>query len=194
MNWLDIAILVTISLFTLLGFIRGFIKGIFSIVAIVGGIIAGVMFNEPAGELFIKYGLVNNKPIASVAGFILIMFCAYAIIQLIGWLLTKVIGTLHLSWIDRIGGGVSGLITGVIVAFFLLSALGFFFSEKVPPIKDSVLVPHVKESFSVLKETVPEDFKDKLQKARELIHEKGMKAAMEEAEKIKDAFKEEHKK
>lgn len=194
MNWLDIGISTTIALFTLLGFIRGLIKGVFSIVAIIGGIIAGVMFNELAGELFLKYDLVDNKPIASVAGFIIIMVGTYVIIQLMGWLITKVMGTLHLNWINRIGGGVLGLITGVIVAFFLLSALGFFFPEKEPPFKNSILVPYVKQSFSILQETVPEDFKDKLEKARKLIQEKGIKAAMKEAEKIKEIFKEEKSK
>ena len=194
MNWLDIVILVTIALFTAFGLIRGLVKGVFSIVAIIGGIIAGVMFNDLAGEIFIKYGLVNNKPIASVAGFLIVMFGTYAIIQLIGWVITKVMGTLHLSWVNRIGGGAAGLITGVAVAFFLLSVLGFFLPEKDPLFKNAFLVPYVKQSFSILQETLPDDFKEKLQKARKLIQENGIKAGMKEAEKIKEIFKEEKSK
>ena len=194
MNWLDIVILVTIALFTAFGLVRGLVKGVFSIVAIIGGIIAGVMFNDLAGEIFIKYGLVNNKPIASVAGFLIVMFGTYAIIQLIGWVITKVMGTLHLSWVNRMGGGAAGLITGVAVAFFLLSVLGFFFPEKDPLFKNAILVPYVKQSFSILQETLPDDFKEKLQKARKLIQENGIKAGMKEAEKIREIFKEEKSK
>jgi membrane protein required for colicin V production len=190
MNWLDIVLLVTIALFTAFGLLRGLVQGIFAIVAIIAGIIAGVMFNDLAGEVFIKYDLVNNKPIASVAGFLIVMFGTYAIIHLIGWVITKIMGTLHLNWVDRIGGGALGLITGVAVAFFLLSVLGFFFPEKDPLFRNAILVPYVKQSFSMLQETLPEDFKDKLQKARKLVQEKGIKAGLKEADKIKEAFKE----
>ncbi len=191
MNWLDIAILTITTLFILLGLIRGFVNSVFSIFAIVGGIIAGVMFNQLAGELLAKYDLVNNKPIGSVAGFVIIMVGTYSIIQLIAWLLTKLMGALNLSWLNRMGGGLLGLITGVIVVFFLSTGLSFFFTEKEPPFKDSVLAPYVKQSFSALNKIVPDEFKDKLERAKELIHKKGIKAAVKEAEKIGEVFKEE---
>jgi len=191
MNWLDIAILITLSVFTVFGFMRGFIKEVFSLAAIFGGIIGGAMFYSLAGDLFIKYKLVSNSSIASVGGFIVITFGIYVIIQIIGWVLAKIVGTLHLSWIDRMAGGVLGAVKGVVIAFLLISAIGFFFSEKEPPFKGSILVPHVTRTFSVLKDTVPKDFREKLQRARTLIQEKGIKTAMKEAEKIKEVFGEE---
>ncbi len=190
MNWLDIVILIIITLFVFLGLRRGLIKEVISIIAIGGGIIAGVMFYASLGELFIKYSFVKNKAIANVSGFLLIMFGTYAVIKLIGWVLTKITGTLHLNWIDKIGGGVFGAIKGVIIAFLIISALGFFFSEKELPFKNSILVPYINETFSVLRETIPDDFKEKLQGAKKLVQEKGIKAVIKEAEKVKEAFKE----
>jgi membrane protein required for colicin V production len=191
MNWLDISILTVVALFAFLGFRSGLIKEVVSIVAVLGGIIGGVMFYDLAGGLFIRYDLVKNKSIASVGGFIVIMLCVYVVIQLLGLGLAKIMGALQLNWLDRVGGGAFGVVKGAIISFLIVSVLGFFFQEKEPPFKDSVLVPYLNESFSILRENIPKDFTDKIQRAKKLVHEKGIKAAIEEAERIKGVFKEE---
>lgn len=193
MNWLDIAILITLSVFTVFGFIRGFIREVFSIAAILGGLIAGVMFYGLLGGLFIKYNLVGNRPIASVGGFIVTALGVYVVVQIIGWILAKIVGTLHLDWIDRVAGGFLGAIKGVVIAFLLISAIGFFFSQKEPPFRGSILVPHVTRAFSLLRDAIPRDLREKIERARALIQEKGIRAAIREAERIKGVFGEEVK-
>lgn len=192
MNWLDIVISLMILVFAFLGLRRGLINEAVSILALVGGVIAGVVFYDFAGELFIERGLVQSKAIASVGGFIAVMFGVYVLVRLIGWVLSKITGTLHLNWLDRMGGGAFGAVKGIALSFVLISALGFFFKEKEPIFTNSVLVPYINEAFSIIKETIPEDLREKLQRARELIHEKGIKAAMDvkEAERIREIFKE----
>lgn len=192
MNWLDIAILVIIALFALLGIKRGFIKGTLSFMAIVVGIILGMMFYEFAGTLLVKKGLIRNESIASVAGFFFIALAIYLVIQLIAWLLTKLVDTLHLSLIDRMAGGFLGMVIGVIVMFFLISCLEFFYTEDEPPLKDSVVVPYINVSFEIIRSTVPDDFKIHLQNTRKVIQKEGMKAILRvtNTEKVKDVFKE----
>lgn len=193
MNWLDITILAIIALFALLGIKRGFIKGTLSFLAIVVGIILGMMFYELAGMLLIKKGLVGNESIASIAGFFIVTVAVYLVIQLIAWVLTKLVGTLHLSLIDRVAGGFLGMLIGVIVIFFLISSMEFFYSENDPPIKDSVVVPYINVSFEIIRSAVPDDFKNHLQNTRKLIQNEGMKAIIRvtNSEQVKDAFKEE---
>jgi membrane protein required for colicin V production len=192
MNWLDIAILIIIALFALIGIKRGFIKGTLSFLAIVVGIILGIMFYKFAGMLLVKKGIVGNESIASVVGFFIVALAIYLVIQLIAWLLTKLVGTLHLSLIDRMAGGFLGLVIGVIVIFFLISSLGFFYSEDEPPLKDSVVVPYINISFEIIKSTVPDDFKDHLQNTRKIIQKEGMKAILRvtNTESVKEVFKE----
>ncbi len=192
MNWLDIAILAIIALFALLGIKRGFIKGTLSFLAIVVGIILGMMFYEFAGILLVKEGLIGNESIASIAGFFIVALSVYLVIQMIAWLLTKLIGTLHLSLIDRMAGGFLGMLIGVIVIFFLISCMEFFYSEDDPPLKDSVVVPYINVSFEIIRSTVPDDFKNHLQNTRKLIQNEGMKAILRvtNSEEIKGAFKE----
>jgi membrane protein required for colicin V production len=191
MNWLDVAILAIIALFALLGIKRGFIKGTLSFLAIVVGIILGMTFYGFAGVLLVKKGLIGNESIASIAGFFIVTFAVYLVIQLTAWLLTKLVGTLHLSLIDRLAGGFLGMMIGVIVIFFLISCMEFFYSEDDPPLKDSVVVPYINVSFEIIRSTIPDDFKNHLQNTRKLIQNEGMKAILRvtNSKDIKDAFK-----
>lgn len=190
MNWLDIGISITTVLFAFMGLRRGLIREVFSIVAIGGAIVGGVMFYPYAGDLFIQYNLVKSKAIASAGGFIVIMFGTYVAVKLVGRGLSGVIGALHLGWLDKIGGGAFGAVKGVIIAFIIISAVGFFFREKGPPLKHSILLPYINKSFSVLKEIIPGNFGEKIEAAKKLIEKNGIKPAMKGAEKAKEAFKE----
>lgn len=188
MNWLDIAILIIIGLFAFLGLRRGLIREVFSIVAIGGAIIAGTMFYSYAGDLFIQYNLVKSKAIAGAGGFIVVMFVTYVVVKLIGRVLSGVIGALHLGWLDKMGGGTFGAVKGVIIVFLIISAVGFFSHEKEPLFKYSILLPYINRSFSVLKEFTPEDFGKKIEAAKRLIEENGVKPAIKEAEKAKETL------
>jgi len=194
MNWLDVVIFIAISIFAFLGLKRGLIKEIISILAIIGGILAGVIFYSSLGDIIIKFKFIKNEAIASVCGFILIMFFTLVLIKLIGYVLTKIVGTLKLNWFNRICGGCFGAIKGVIISFLIIAGLGFFLSEKEPPFSNSILVPYVKESFSILKELIPDDFDKNIQKAKKLIQEKGIKAAIKGVEKVKETYLEKNEK
>jgi len=178
MNWLDLSILILLLIFTLIGLIRGFIKQLFSICAIVGGILAGAILYKLAGDMLTKNGLINNSDIAGILGFIVVMFFSYIIIQLLGWITHIIIGNIKLSWINRIGGGVLGLSIGFIIVLFAYSTTGIFISEKSPAFKSSVLLPYIKETSVLIKKTIPKDLKDKLNRSKKLIKEKGIKSAL----------------
>jgi len=193
MNWLDIVILIIITFLALLGIRRGFIRGTFSFLAIIVGIVIGIMFYELAGQVFINTGVVANKSIASVLGFIILTIICYILIQSFAWLLTKLMGALHLSIIDRIAGGFLGVVIGIIVVFFIISGLGFFYKENEPPLKNSVVVPYINVSYEIIKETLPEEFKEHLILSRKIIQNQGRRAILrlKESDKIKGVIKDE---
>jgi membrane protein required for colicin V production len=178
MNWLDFLIIIIITVFTLMGIYRGLIRQVFSIAALVGGIVVGFILYDIAGRVFTDMGLVQNESIANVGGFIIAAFLAYIIIQILGWMTAKIIGTLQLSWINRGTGGVLGFIIGAAVAFLFVSSLAMFYSEKDSVVEKSVLVPYLNETFTVVKNTLPEDFDKSIIRAKEIIREEGFKAAM----------------
>jgi membrane protein required for colicin V production len=183
MNWLDIAIIAVIIIFILTGLSKGLISQVFSIAALAGGLIAGFIFYDLVGAVFIEHGVVENESIANVGGFIIAAFISYVVIQLIGWMVTKIIGTLKLDWLNRICGGLLGAVIGVIAAFLLVSALKLFYSENDPLFRNSDAYPYLEDASVVVQQMLPEDFDQSFENARELIREEGLEAAM----KIKDS-------
>ena len=183
MNWLDITIAAIIALFTLVGFSRGLVSQLFSIAALLGGLAIGFIFYDVLGDVFIRERLVENKSIANVGAFIVLAFAAYVIIQTAGWITSRLIGTLHLSWLNRICGGVVGAVMGAVAAFLLSSCLSLFYTQQDPVFKRSALLPYLNEAALLAKDALPEDFEKSFNGARELVREEGLDAAM----KIKDS-------
>ena len=192
MNWLDITLLIICVFFVLVGFTRGLIRQVFSIAALVGGIIIGLIFYDIAGGVFLKDNLVQNESIANIGGFILIAFVSYVIIQVLGCLTTKLIGTLKLNWLNRLSGGVLGLVIGLIISFLFIFSLGLFYSKDDPDFKNSIFLPYLNTGYTFVRSSLPEDFENSLREAKELISKEGIKTAMKikDSEQIKDIIKE----
>ncbi len=183
MNWLDITIAAIIALFTLVGFSRGLVSQVFSIAALLGGLVIGFIFYDVLGDVFIRERLVENESVANVGGFIVLALAAYVIIQTAGWITSRLIGTLQLSWLNRICGGAVGAVMGAVTAFLLSSCLSLFYTQQDPVFKRSALLPYLNEAALLAKDALPEDFEKSFSGARELVREEGLNAAM----KIKDS-------
>lgn len=199
MNWLDLTIIAIIAILTLIGFSRGLISQIFSIAALAGGLAIGFIFYDALGDVFIKEKLVGNESIANIGGFTILAFTAYVIIQMLGWAVSRLIGTLQLSWLNRICGGVVGAAMGTVTAFLLLSCLSLFHAQNDPIFKNSELVPYLDRASLIVKDYLPKDFEKSFEKARELVREEGLKAAMriEDSDAVKEIlndYKESQKK
>ncbi len=192
MNWLDITILIICIFFVLVGFTRGLIRQVFSIAALAGGIIIGLIFYDIVGELLLKDNLVQNESIANIGGFIIVTFVSYAIIQILGWLTTKLIGQLKLSWLNRLSGGLLGLLIGLTVSFLFTSSLSLIYAKDDSDFKNSILLPYLNTGYILVKSSIPEDYEKSLIEAKKLIREEGIKTAMKikDSEQIKNIIKE----
>ncbi|NIP37989.1 MAG: CvpA family protein [Candidatus Dadabacteria bacterium] len=189
MNWLDITVLIIFTAFFITGLFRGLVRQVFSILAIGGGLTVAMMFFDLLGFVLVEKHYIQNISIANVIGFILILISTYIIIQLLGWVVTKLIGTLQLSWADRLAGGVLGGIFGIIVCIILIAGLTFFYGEEDTVFKNSTTTPYLKTAYLLIKDSIPNDIDKEFQRARKLIREKGIVAAA----KVKEMVVEEGK-
>jgi membrane protein required for colicin V production len=176
-NWLDITVLVILTVFFITGLLRGFVRQVFSILAIGGGIIVAMMFFDLLGFFLVEKQFIQNSSVANVIGFILILILTYIIIQLLGWAVTKLIGTLQLNWADRLGGGGLGAFFGIIVSVILIAGLTFFYGGDDPVFKNSTTTPYLKTAYLLTKDSIPNDIDKEFQRARKLIRSKGIVAA-----------------
>lgn len=188
MNWIDIGVYIIIFVFIVMGMTRGLVRQIFSIAALVGGIIFGLIFYDVFAEMFIKDNLVNNESIANVGAFLIVGFISYMLIQFLGWITTKLIGSLHLSWLNRLGGAAVGIIIGLVASFLFISTVTLILSDKESVVSNSTTIPYLNSGYEKVKSKLPENLRESFNRSRELIREEGLKAAMriKDSDKIKE--------
>ena len=176
MHWLDILILTIVLFFFLVGVSRGLINQIFSLAAVIGGIVSGILFYDLAGKLLIENNLVQTQSSALLIGFISVVIASFIIIQILGWLATKLIGTLKLGWLNRLAGGVVGIVIGVVVTFLVLSWLNISVITSESAVGKSKFYPHVKSSYDTIVVLIPDDLRNGYEQAKKKIAEEGEKA------------------
>lgn len=171
MNVLDIVLISILALFFVIGIWRGLIRQLFSMIAVIGGLVVGFIFYNVAATQILKYELTDDSSVAAVLGFILIAVFYYIIIQIIAWLLTKMIGTLKLGWANRLAGGALGILIGIVVSHIAVIGLTFFVSKEDSMLQNSKVLPYVKKGYEIIDDNIPEEFKDFFDKSEEIIEE-----------------------
>lgn len=178
MNWIDIVILSLCCAFFLLGLKRGIVDQVFSAAAILGGIFCALILYDIGGELFIRLDLIGNRSVANIIGFLTVFIISYLIIQILGWLTSKLIGSLKLGWLNRLSGGAVGLVIGILISSLFITIVNLFSGETDHNVKNSILVPYVETVYGTIKDSLPDDLRGEYEDARKLIREKGLKEAM----------------
>ena len=137
MNTVDIIL----SLFLLIGLVRGFFRGLLtelaSLIGIVAGIYGAIHFSHFVGDFLsnqVDWKVQYINLISFAITFVLIVF----LVSLAGKMLTKVAGFAALGIVNKLLGGVFGLIKSAFVA----SVIIMFFkatNEKIEIVEDKTL-------------------------------------------------------
>lgn len=140
MNWLDIFIVLLITIPTFFGFRKGFLRKLLGIAGIIAGFILAVNFYlQLSGFLgnFIK----ENTVFVKVLSFLLIIGLIYiAAIWVARYIANINSGT---SLIDKILGTITGFLQGLLVTSVLLFNLSFADIPSVNSRQSSLLYPSV---------------------------------------------------
>lgn len=137
MFWYDIFILAVIGAGFLYGLLKGIISELFALAGLVGGFIVALKYSfflQPYILLIIK-----KEPVALIVSFIILFLLTAAAIVTIGIFFKKAIKYIHLSWLDRIVGGIFGLIKGLIIAGLISLVIYTFFPGGKSFMKKSTL-------------------------------------------------------
>ncbi|MEM4658258.1 MAG: CvpA family protein [Candidatus Methanosuratincola sp.] len=174
MSWFDLALLSILCISFVLGLSQGFIKRAFGILAFFTSIISACMFYDVAASLFLAKKIVAYDSVALVGGFIVVFLITYLIFFPLGWVLTSIVGALSLKWLDRVAGGVVGLLAGAVFCLALAWALSLAIPPSKPPFSDSLVLPYVKRGLNFVKDFVPEGYGERIYRARDAIYERGL--------------------
>jgi len=152
----------------LAGFYAGFARAGLGFAAMIVGIFAGFWFYGIVAEYVIDY--VSSHTIANLIGFFVILAGVLILGAIIGYILAKFFKWVGLSWLDRLLGGVFGIVRGFVIAAAMVTVL-VAFAPSPPPhsVVDSKLLPYVIDVSDVLAALTPREIKDQFYATKDKV-------------------------
>ena len=142
MQTIDIIISVLLVIGLISGLRGGLVKQVASSTGLIGGLLLGRAFYVPVGEwLGATFGI--SAEAAHITAFILILVVVPLLFSLVGWLVSKILSAICLGWINRILGGVVGVLKFALFAGIIITGIEFFD-------KHDALVAEEKKEASIL--------------------------------------------
>ncbi len=118
MNWLDAILIIALALATLMGVWRGLISMAFPIIGlIIGIVVAGQIYETVGGWL-----PIDNPDHAGWAAYAIIVIVFLIIFGILAFILRRFIHLTLLGWVDRLGGGIFGFLSGALFISAVLAA------------------------------------------------------------------------
>ncbi len=128
LNFLDIFALALMLFLLVRGWFRGISRELTSLAGLIVGLgLAFRYYPKLAPELKLRFPSISS--FSTVIAFALIFFLVIVFFSIVGGLLNKLLRAVWLSWLDRWGGAVFGLVEAVLI----LSVL-FFAISKLPDV------------------------------------------------------------
>ena len=142
MNWVDIIIVIILAIGLGKGLANGFVRGIFGIAALVLGVVIAAGNYERVAEVLLSRLQVGADGQAIIA-FLIVFVIVLILVSVVGRLIAKALKLASLGWMDRLAGGVLGLImaslfTGVVLLLVVMAGL-----ESNTGVARSVVAPTV---------------------------------------------------
>lgn len=142
MNVVDIAILVILVAFAIKGLFRGLLKELCSLLGLLAGGFLSFSFYSPLAEGMTQTLRLPSQ-IAVVGAFLLLFLTTVVSFAVLGYVLSRFVKLLFLGGLNRVAGGLFGLVQGVLLLTVLLFSLSLAPLPKTvkPVFKASLLTP-----------------------------------------------------
>jgi membrane protein required for colicin V production len=127
MNWVDIIIVIILVIGLGKGLSNGFVRGLFGLAALVLGIMVAAANYEQVTEVLFSRLEVGAQGQA-ILGFLLVFVVVLILVSVVGRILSKALKLASLGWLDRLAGGILGVVmaclfTGVILLLVVMAGL-----------------------------------------------------------------------
>ena len=155
MNFADIVIVIILIIGLLSGLAKGFVRGLFGLVALVLGVMIAASTYELVATSVMNFVPGDRAP--EVVSFALIFLVVILAIGFLGRVISKALKLAALGWLDRLMGGLLGIVmASIITALLLLVAVMAGFGD-MKTLRESRLAPNVLHLTDVIVSIVPED-------------------------------------
>jgi len=160
MNWPDYAVLATISISILVGFLRGFIKEVFSLLIWAAAFFVAYQYG---GEIAILMQDQVTLPSARmVIGFAGLFLAVLLVGGMLNYLIGRLVQSTGLSGTDRLMGGLFGAARGIAMVVAFLLVAGFTPLPADPWWKESTLIHRLMPMVQWAQHFLPESVQNQL--------------------------------
>ena len=125
MQTIDIIISVLLVIGLISGLRDGLVKQVAGLAGLIGGLLLGRAFYMPLGE-WLASVLGFSDEAARITAFILILVIVPLLFSLVGWLVSKLLKAICLGWINRLLGGLVGVLKFALLAGVLITGIELF--------------------------------------------------------------------
>ncbi len=138
--------------------LKGLAREIISLVALIGGFILAVLYYKIPAAWLAEY--TRKDALAELLGFLIIFIGCILIGIIVAFVVNRFLKAASLKWIDRILGGIFGLVRGWAISSIIVVAL-IAFPVREDIMARSVLAPFLLSGARTAVLMVPQDLKDK---------------------------------
>lgn len=166
MNYVDIIIIVVLFAFGVGGLRKGIITEAATLLGLGLGLYGAFHFSDYTADRLLQWVEINPKYL-NLISFIVTFIVVAILVNLIGRLVTKIVKSLNLGFIDKLGGFLFGIAKGVLICSLLVMMFNVFKLNGI--IKDKTkeesllypwiekAVPYVYQGFDLAKEAIRDD-------------------------------------
>jgi len=156
---LDLLVVIVIGSSVAAGFVAGFARVSIGFLAAILGVVFGFWFyGIPAGWV---HRYLHSVAVSNLIGFLLVFWAILALGALFAKVTSKLFKWTGLSWLDRLLGGVFGLVRGALIAVVMIAVLLAFTPKPMPNwmVKSQVL-PYAMEASNAIASLAPNAVKN----------------------------------
>ncbi len=122
MNIFDILILIILGAFTLKGLVRGLMKELCTLVGLIAGALLALNFHGPLAEsMVLAFSLPEQ--LCAILAFLAIFLLTMLIFIFIGMILSRYVKLMYVGGLNRVAGGLFGLVQGILILSLIVFAL-----------------------------------------------------------------------
>ncbi|GAK74863.1 MULTISPECIES: CvpA family protein [Nonlabens] len=146
MNWLDIVICIVLLIGLWKGYLNGFFVELTSLLALIAAIYGSIYFSNYAGD-WLRKQFEWEETYITIASFIITFVVIIFVISYVGKLITKLMKTAKLGFLNKLAGGAFGLIKmaflASVILMFIKTASGEFNLLGDQTTEDSLVYEHI---------------------------------------------------
>lgn len=121
--WVDVLWLTVLALSVVLGLLRGVVQEIMSVLGWLVAWLAAQAWSAPVAHQI--PGLPQGSSLQKALGFMMTFVVVLLCWRMLGWLLQKIVQATPLAPIDRLLGGVFGLVRGVLIVMVMVALVDY---------------------------------------------------------------------